>query len=265
MARISVIVPCHDYGRYVGEALASLDAQTRRPDEIVVVDDGSTDDSLAVIEAHRGDRTDIVVLTRSPATGVVRAVADGVAASTGDLIVFLSADDRFSPTYLEAGEERLEDPAIAFTWTATHQFGAYERWRPAVPRVTRRSMARRCRIHACGMMRRDLWERTGGYDPRFNELGCEDWEYWVHALEVGARGAPVDGCHLDWRRHPTASRNSLDLRQVVRVHLALRRAHPTVVHRVDVLLGVGPTLVAFGAAWLRVRSGGLRNLRWRRA
>lgn len=271
MARISVIVPCHDYGRFLGEALASLDAQTRPPDEVVIVDDGSTDDSLAVAERYRDDpdarrarhaRTDVIVLTRTPATGVVRAIADGVAASSGDLIVFLSADDRFSPTYLEAGERRLEDPSIDFTWTATHQFGAFDRWRPAVPEVTRRSIARRCRIHACGMMRRSLWERLGGYDPTFEQLGCEDWAFWLHAIGTGSQGAPVHGCHLEWRRHQSASRNSLDLRRLVRVQWALHEAHPDVVRRRDVVLGVAPNIAAFGGAWVRARLGtglGLRR------
>ncbi len=255
MTRISAIVPCHDYGRYVGEALDSLDAQTRRPDEIVVVDDGSTDDSLAVIRAWAGRRTDVTVLTRTPATGVVQAVFDGVAASTGDLLVFLSADDRFSPTYLEASERVLDDPGVSFTWTATHQFGAYDRWRPAVPAVTRASIARRCRIHACGVLRRSLWEDLGGYDPEFERLGCEDWAFWVAAVGRGARGAPVPGCHLEWRRHPLTSRNRLDVRRVVRVHRALRRCHPEVVHRVDLVLGLVPSVGAFLAADLRSRWG----------
>jgi glycosyltransferase involved in cell wall biosynthesis len=268
VARISIIVPCHNYGRFLPEALESLDAQTRPPDEIVIVDDGSTDDSLAVAQAYGRDRPDVVVLTRTPATGVVRAVADGVAASTGDLFAMLSADDRFSPTYLEAGERRLADPSIDFTWTATHQFGAFDRWRPAVDEVTERSIARRNRIHASGLMRRSLWDRLGGYSPVFESLGCEDWEYWVHALGTGSHGEPVHGCHLEWRRHRSGSRNSLDLLRVIRVQWALHQRHPDVVRRRDVVLGVLPNIAAFGGAWARTQLGtGLRpaggGCRWR--
>ena len=118
------------------------------------------------------------------------------------------------------------------------------------------------------MMRRSLWERLGGYNPTFEQLGCEDWEYWIHALGTGSHGAPVHGCHLEWRRHQTASRNSLDLRRLGRVQWALHEAHPDVVRPHDVMLGVIPNIAAFGGAWLRARLGtGLRpaagGCRWR--
>lgn len=252
--RISVIVPCHDYGGVLGEAIASVDAQTRPADEIVVIDDGSTDDTAEVLRQLCRERPWLRAISHHRPTGIVRAVGDGVAASTGGLLVVLSADDRLSPTYLAASESVLERPDIDFTWTATRQFGACERWSPAVPAVSPSQMARRNRIHASGMFRRSLWERLGGYREEFETVGCEDWEFWLAALEAGATGAPVDGCHLEWRRHGGGSRNAIPVRRLWHVHRSLRHHHPDSVSRLDVLLGFPVSVAAFTAAARRTRS-----------
>lgn len=249
--RISVIVPCHNYGQYIGEAIASLDSQTRPPDEIVIINDGSSDNSESQISALADGRKDMIVLTRPTALGLVKAMADGVARSSGDIIVLLSADDRFSPRYLEETERRLQNPEVDFVWTGTHQFGAVERWKRPARSVSLKSMARRCNIHASAVVRRSVWEHVGGYSSDFEVLACEDWEFWVKALGAGFYGVPAGGCFLEWRRHQSNSRNQIPLRQVISVHKAIRRKHPSLVSGRDVVLGLGPTLGAFMLARIR--------------
>ena len=97
---VSVIVPCHNYGRFLGETIASLDAQTRQPDEVLIIDDGSDDESPQVIEETLANHPGIRSISRRPAQGAIRTFNDGVKATSGDLIVILSADDRASPSYL---------------------------------------------------------------------------------------------------------------------------------------------------------------------
>ena len=93
---ISVVIPCYNYGRYVGEAIDSVLAQRYPALDLVVVNDGSSDDSLAVIRRHAAGAT----IIDQPNQGEVAARNAGFAASTGDVIIFLDADDLLEPTAL---------------------------------------------------------------------------------------------------------------------------------------------------------------------
>ena len=109
---VSVVIPCFNQGRFLREALESVRAQTVRPREVVVVDDGSTDDTGAVARAFPG-----VVYVRQPNRGLADARNRGIEAAAGEYLVFLDADDRLRPEALSAGLEALESrPACAFTF-----------------------------------------------------------------------------------------------------------------------------------------------------
>ena len=227
---ISVVIPCHDYGRFLGEAFASVERQTRRADEVVVVDDGSTDETPEVIRGLRERRPDLVVLSRSPARGAAETFNDGVRASHGDLVVVLSADDRMSPRYLELLESALEDPSVDFAYCEARRFGAAEDVEPA-PAFHPRRLARGNFVNGSAMFRRSLFELVGGFRPG---LTWEDWEFWVHAVEHGLRGLAVEGCWLEYRRHEGGSRDTMGPLGALRAHLQVHRLHPAVVRRRDI-------------------------------
>lgn len=88
--RVSVVLPVYNRAHYVGEAIESVLAQTLPPDELIVVDDGSTDDSVAVVE--RFARPEIRVL-RQPNGGIGSARNAGLRAVTGELVAFIDSDD----------------------------------------------------------------------------------------------------------------------------------------------------------------------------
>lgn len=91
--RVSVLITCYNYGAYVAGAIDSVLAQTRLPDEILVVDDGSTDDSVAVIRGY-GDR--VRLLTQANG-GQIKATNHIYAQCSGDIVMFLDADDLLAP------------------------------------------------------------------------------------------------------------------------------------------------------------------------
>ncbi|WP_195210296.1 glycosyltransferase family 2 protein [Actinomarinicola tropica] len=109
--RISVVVPCFDYERFVGQALDSVLTGTRAPDELIVVDDGSTDRSAEVAAAREG-----VIVVRKANGGMASAVNRGIAESTGDVVVLLDADDLAAPGRLAWVEEAFADPAVVMAW-----------------------------------------------------------------------------------------------------------------------------------------------------
>lgn len=95
--RVGVLIPCYNHARYVGEAVDSVLAQTRPPDEIVVVDDGSDDDSVAVLRGY-GDRIQLHARTNH---GIGATYNHLVESSSADVVAFLESDDRLDSTYLE--------------------------------------------------------------------------------------------------------------------------------------------------------------------
>lgn len=95
---VSVIVPTYNYGRFLPDALRSIEAQGVRDLEIVVVDDGSTDDTPEIL-AHWQDRR--LVAVRQPNAGISAARAAGLRLARGRFIAWLDADDIWNPRYLE--------------------------------------------------------------------------------------------------------------------------------------------------------------------
>jgi glycosyltransferase involved in cell wall biosynthesis len=96
--RVSIIIACYNYGRFLGEAIASTHAQILPATEIIVVDDGSTDETSVVAR-----RFPDVQYLHQENKGVSAARNRGLAESTGDYIVFLDADDRLLPRAIKSG------------------------------------------------------------------------------------------------------------------------------------------------------------------
>jgi glycosyltransferase involved in cell wall biosynthesis len=96
-ALVSVVIPCYNYGRYLAECVASVRAQNVGDVEVIVVDDGSTDSTPAVTAGLVGPRTRII---RHPANqGLLAALTDGIAATTGRYVARIDADDRYRPGF----------------------------------------------------------------------------------------------------------------------------------------------------------------------
>lgn len=225
-SRVSVVIRCYQQGRFLAEAVGSARAQTRVPDEIVVVDDGCTDETAAVL-ASLEEAGELVVVRHATPQGPAASFNAGVAASSGDLILALDADDALSPRYVELTEQAIQAGAD-LAYGGVERFGA-ETGFTEPPQFDAGELGVESFLHVSTMFRRPVFDATGGFRPDLDRLGLEDWEFWVHAVEHGARGRAVDGCWLRYRRHPAGSRNTMTRATVLRVHLMVHRLHPTVV------------------------------------
>ena len=101
---VSVVIPAYNYGRFIEQAILSVLEQTSPPSEIIIVDDGSTDETKAVVDRF-GTRVNYI---RQSNAGVCDARNRGVAEATSELIAFLDADDTWEPTNLEKHLARFE-------------------------------------------------------------------------------------------------------------------------------------------------------------
>jgi glycosyltransferase involved in cell wall biosynthesis len=223
---VSVVIRCYQQGRFLAEAVTSARAQTRAPDEIVVVDDGCTDETAAVLASLEAAGPLVVVRHTSP-QGPAASFNAGVAAASGDLILALDADDALSSRYIELTEAAIEAGAD-LAYGGVERFGA-ETGFTQPPPFDAGELGVESFLHVSTMFRRSVFEATGGFRSDLDRLGLEDWEFWVHAVEHGARGRPVDGCWLRYRRHATGSRNTMSRGTVLRIHLMVHRLHPSVV------------------------------------
>lgn len=110
-ASISVIVPSYNCGSLIGEALESILAQSLPVDQIIVIDDGSTDNTAQVVGRYKYPRIQYI---RQRHEGLASARNAGLDAARGEFITFLNADDRWSPAFVERMHDFLaEDPATA--------------------------------------------------------------------------------------------------------------------------------------------------------
>ena len=113
MMRVSVVIPLFNKAAHITRALDSISTQTFRDFEVIVVDDGSTDDSKAQASAHPDSRVRVL---SQPNAGPGAARNRGIAEARGDLLAFLDADDEWRPEYLASAIQVFEEhPEIAAT------------------------------------------------------------------------------------------------------------------------------------------------------
>jgi len=200
---VAVVIPCFNQAHYLAEAIESVLSQTLTPPEVVVVDDGSEDNSYEV--AGRYER---VIRMRQRNQGVAAARNAGLGATGADRVVFLDADDRLLPTALEVGANALDRrPQVAFVSGVSRDIGGDGRVLSGLrqPLVTQDHYLRLledCFIWSGSSIvyRRSALETVGGFDESL-EAG-DDYDLYLRL----ARRFPIF-CHesvvTEYRRHGT--------------------------------------------------------------
>ncbi len=238
---VTIVVPVLNGVRYLPACLASLDGQTRPVDETVIVDGGSTDGSVPLVERWAGART--ARWLSEPDRGQADAINKGLAMARGEIVTWLNADDQLEPGTVERVVREFEaDPGLELLWGfcliidaegtplyiqnpfVREDFGELRRHRNFVPQP------------GC-FLRRDLFERFGGLDISYDYMF--DYEFFLRlAGNVKARFLPE--VLSRFRIHP-ASKTSRHHREFLREERRAFRAHG------------GRWLSPFTLDWLRYR------------
>lgn len=196
-AIISVIVPCFNHGEFLRAAVASVTALQRSDVELIVVDDGSTNEQTRAemnVLAAEGIR-----VIRQENRGLAAARNAGIAASQGKYILPLDADNRLRPAYIARGIQILDrDDAIGIVYGDAEYVGTRTgQWH--VGPFARNKLLRWNYIDACAVFRRSVWEQNNGYDSTMPVQGVEDWDFWLGALERGWQFAYVPEVLFEYR------------------------------------------------------------------
>lgn len=208
---VSVIVPVYNSERYLERTLESMLAQTYRHFEAIVVDDGSTDGSAAIMRrfAERDGRVHCVSQRNA---GMVGARNNGMRMARGRYYALLDSDDLWMPDHLERAVAALEaDPSLVLVHAGVRfvdeqgdAFASFidnRAWDAWVSDPFAAILLRYEHV-ACQttVFRRDVIDRAGGFDDRFNKLGCEDRDLWLRLARLGGvRYLPYHGA--DYRVH----------------------------------------------------------------
>jgi glycosyltransferase involved in cell wall biosynthesis len=161
MARISVIIPCHNGAAYLAEALDSVFAQTEPAFEIIIIDDGSTDDSANVAKRY-GDRVRLVSQSHQ---GISAARNAGLALAAGDFIAFLDADDLWTRDSLAARLAIMEGrPPVDCVFGLVEQFHSPDLAHEESARIRYREGKIPARFAGAMLIRRGVFDRIGGFD-----------------------------------------------------------------------------------------------------
>jgi len=255
---ITVIVLCHNYGRFLAEAIDSALAQTYPNCEVLVMDDGSTDDSLEVASSYG----DAVRILTQPNQGVERAANRAVAEARGELFAFLSADDFFEPTYIDRLYEGLRrSPDSSYSYCRARMFGSRSGLIKGFPFSPYLLIKLGNFVNGSALTVRQDYLDLGGYDPALTDYALEDWDLWLRMVEHGRRGTFVSEPLLNWRRHESASRNPEDDVNLERSSAVIRERHKVLYDSVSDLRGRVYYLVDLCVAVIDL---GLRLSRWPR-
>jgi glycosyltransferase involved in cell wall biosynthesis len=229
---VSVVIPCYRHARFLGEAIESVLAQTYPDVEVVVVDDGSPDDTAAVAARYGAVR-----YVRQTNQGLAAARNRGLQESRGHYVVFLDADDRLRPEALALGAAELDThPDSAFVSAAFCNIAEDGSPLPTPPwpldvgsdHYRELLLRNHIGVHATVMYRRSVLDAVGGFDV--SRRAGEDYDLYLRI----ARGFPIHrhaGVVAEYRRYPTSmSRNAARmLRAMMRILRAQRRhvrGHP---------------------------------------
>jgi glycosyltransferase involved in cell wall biosynthesis len=242
-SNISVIIPAYNAGQCIGRAIESVLGQGYSDYEVIVVDDGSTDNTAEIVRQY-GDRVRYI---HQKNAGVAAARNAGIAAAKGHWMAFLDADDEWLPAKLKAQMDLLARN-LELRWCGANRFQSDGRRKAAVgngdiiaralgagsvfPNYFATAAAGKCPVTPSSMIiRKDVFETLGGFDTN-REVMDEDLDMWLRIAhyypQIGYIPEPLSINHLDiaspelinirWQRKKGGS-----LRELIVRHMQLAK------------------------------------------
>ena len=211
-APVAVAITSFNYAEFVVEALASVAAQTLDAIELVVVDDCSTDASLAVItawaEAQKARFARIVVARTTGNAGLGPARNAAFALAEAPHVMSLDADNRLRPSCCATLHTLLVRERCAFAYSTIPQFGDMQLAISALPYEPAR-FVRANYIDAMALVATWAWAAAGGYYDNPDARGWEDYDLWCRLVELGEGGAWHPEPLCEYRVHGKSMTNAV--------------------------------------------------------
>ncbi|MDI2090877.1 glycosyltransferase [Commensalibacter oyaizuii] len=203
-AMVTVIITSYNYSQYIIEAMESVKAQTLQYLDMIIVDDGSSDDSIDLILAwannhkNRFNRLQLHRSVKNAGLGGARNI--GIAASETLYSMQLDADNRLLPDTCEKLLAVMQDTAIGYAYPQLRHFGAGESIGGHVPFHPLRLTVGNY-IDAMVMLAKWAWAAAGGFYVQRDAMGWEDYDMWCRLAELGIQGTQVLDAFAEYRAH----------------------------------------------------------------
>lgn len=198
LSKVSVIIPCYNYGKYLKECIDSVLAQTYPVECIIIVNDGAPlKDTLDVYSKY--SETNIIHIWKKNG-GLASARNKGIKHARGEYIMCLDADDKLVPGAIEEHVKLMTDD-MTIAQCALMEFGMRHVVMIPNPTSLERVMQSNT-IYCNAVFSKRMWQQVGGYDESETiRLGYEDWEFWIRMLEAGCKVNSSDFIALRYRCH----------------------------------------------------------------
>lgn len=219
---VSIIIPAYNASLFLGETLEAIMKDTYPSIEIIVVNDGSEDETLDIASSYAIKDSRIIVINQKNG-GVCRARNHGIEKASGKYILPIDADDILLPGFVSWAVNTIEaNDQIKAVIPKAEFFGARSGpWK--LKTFSRKLLARKNMIPATALYRKYDWERCGGYYEGLQAR--EDWEFWIAVLKDGGKVVTSPELGLRYRIH-LSSKRTTDRKLKKQVIDALNERHP---------------------------------------
>ncbi len=211
---VSVIMPAYNASEWIEEALESVVASDYRPIEVIVMDDGSKDDTLSKAQAFAKVHNEVVVYSQ-PNAGASAARNHAIKRSHGIYILPVDADNIIDHRYISEAVEVLEQRQEVKVVSCRADFFGDRTGEWKFPPFSKQLLARKNMIDTCAMYRRADYDLTSGYIEHC--VAREDWDFWLSIFEHGGEFVRLPEIRLHYRVRAGSKRvtDRLLKRQVV--------------------------------------------------
>lgn len=187
------------------ETIASALKSSYRPLEILIINDGSTDNSREVAEKLSSEHKEISVINQSN-QGAAKARNSGIKSAKGNYILCLDSDDLISENYLSEGIQILEkDPNVKVAYCKAVKFTEKGQKPWKLKPYSPNQLARDNMIFVSAIFRKSDWRSCGGFSEDML-FGREDWEFWIKMLKTGGEVVRLPFVGFYYRLTPTSKR-----------------------------------------------------------
>jgi len=196
---ISIIVPCYNQSLYMRETLDCLKNQTYQNWECVIVNDGSTDNTLEIAKEYVANDHRYILVNKANG-GLADARNAGIKASHGHYILPLDSDDLIEPSYTDKAIACLEQhPEIALVYCKAKFFDDInDEW--LLPAFDYNLLLRRNLIFCSCVYRRSDYDKTQGYNTNM-KYGWEDWDFLLSLLDKNSKVYQIPEVLFSYRIH----------------------------------------------------------------
>ena len=219
---ISIIIPFYNDGKYIHECLNSVHNQEYTNYEIVLVNDGSTDEnSNEIINAINHPKVKVLQTANQ---GPAKARNFAILNSKGKYILPLDSDDKIGKSFIHEAIEILEDkPEVKIVYCDLEYFGL-KKEKVFIDAFSMEKLLAENIIASSSVFRRTDYDKTKGYNPNMKE-GFEDWDFWLSMLEQGGQVHKIEGVGFYYRIKKGSRNSSISVEGFQRLRLQIYNNH----------------------------------------